>query len=227
MIATTWVRNMLQERGVPFQELHHDDAYTSQRVAQREHVSGHRVAKTVIAIVDGQPVELVLPASRCVLTERVREILKAHDVRLATEAEIERHFPDCEPGATPPLRHWKNVEVLMDEAMKVEGEILFQAGTHTDAVRLRFDDWFKIVKPRVAHFSTPGEPHAEADAGLCARPAELRQFLDELLALLHQQAKEIERLSTHVERHTDRLLQPSEMSLVVSELSALNSRLRS
>jgi len=44
---------------------------------------------------------------------------------------------------------------------------------------------------------------------------------------LHQQAKEIERLSTHVERHTDRLLQPSEMSLVVSELSALSARLGS
>jgi Ala-tRNA(Pro) deacylase len=216
---------MLEDRGVPFQELHHDDAYTAQRVAQREHTSGHRVAKTVIAVVDGRPVELVLPASRHVLVERVREIFKAREARLASEAEIERYFTDSEPGATPPLRHWKDVDVLMDEAMKVEGAIVFQAGTHADAVRLRFDDWFKIVKPRVDSFSAPGDAHAAPDAGLCVRPAELRQFLGELLAVLHQQAKEIERLSMHVERHTDHLLQPSEMPLVVSELSALHSRL--
>jgi Ala-tRNA(Pro) deacylase len=153
--ATGWVRNLLRQRGVPYHELHHPEAFTAQEVAQREHVSGHRVAKVVIVMANDQPVELVLPASRRIVLERVRELLGATDVRLAQESEIEKSFSDCEVGAVPPLRHWKDVDVLMDASMQIEGEILFQAGTHRDAVRLRFEDWFQIVNPRVGNFSEP------------------------------------------------------------------------
>jgi Ala-tRNA(Pro) deacylase len=148
---------MLQLRGIPFEELHHSEAYTAQQVAQREHFSGHRVAKVVVAMVDGQPVELVLPASRHVDLSRVRAILGASDVRLATEPEMEKFFTDCELGAIPPLRHWEKVNVLMDRLLNVEGDILFQAGTHADAIRLNFRDWYELVNPQVATFSEPGE----------------------------------------------------------------------
>jgi Ala-tRNA(Pro) deacylase len=148
---------MLELRGIPFEELHHPEVYTTQEVAQREHVSGHRVAKVVVVMVDGRPVELILPASRHVNLDRVRTVLHAHDLRLATEAEMERYFRDCEVGAIPALRHWKDVDVLMDRSLNVEGNILFQAGTHADAVRLNFRDWYEMVNPQVATFSEPGE----------------------------------------------------------------------
>jgi Ala-tRNA(Pro) deacylase len=146
---------MLQLRGIPFQETHHPDAYTSQEVAQREHMSGHRLAKVVVAMADGKPVELVLPATRHVDVSRLRTVLHAREARLATEDEMERFFTDCEVGAVPPLRHWKEVDVVMDNSLKVEGDILFQAGTHADAIRLNFKDWFEMVKPQVASFSEP------------------------------------------------------------------------
>jgi Ala-tRNA(Pro) deacylase len=165
MATATWVRSELEQKGVPFQEVHHDEAFTAQAVAQREHVSGHRVAKVVVVMADGRLVELILPASRHVQLERVRELLGAKDVRLATEAEIERTFTDCEVGAIPALRHWQ-ADVLMDESMRVAGDILFQAGTHCDAVRMRFDDWFRLVNPRVGSFSEPDHgPHRPTDYG--------------------------------------------------------------
>jgi Ala-tRNA(Pro) deacylase len=151
MATATWVRETLE--GMNFEELHHREAFTAQAVAQREHVTGHRVAKVVIAMVDGQPVELILPASRHVSLERVRDILSARDVRLASEKELEQYFSDCEIGAIPALRHWPNVEVLMDASMQVRGDILFQAGTHCDAVRMDFQDWYDLVRPRVERFS--------------------------------------------------------------------------
>jgi Ala-tRNA(Pro) deacylase len=148
---------MLERRGIPFEELHHPEVYTAQEVAQREHVSGHRVAKVVVVIADGRPVELILPASRHVNLDRVRTVLHAQELRLATEEEMERSFTDCEVGAIPALRHWKDVDVLMDRSLNVEGDILFQAGTHADAVRLNFRDWYEMVNPQVATFSEPGE----------------------------------------------------------------------
>ena len=57
--------------------------------------------------------------------------------------------------------------------------------------------------------------------------AEVQRLLADLLGVLHAQAKEIEQLTVHVERHTDRLLQPSQMALLVSELSGLLARAKS
>jgi Ala-tRNA(Pro) deacylase len=158
MATPEWVRKTLEGRGIPFQELHHPTAYTSQEVAQRERISGDRVAKVVVVMADGQPVELVLPASRRVVLERVRDVLCAREVRLATEAEMERSFTDCEVGAIPPLPHWKDIPVMMDTTFSAAVDVLFQAGTHEDAVLLRFADWQKVVNPRVETFSEPAEP---------------------------------------------------------------------
>jgi Ala-tRNA(Pro) deacylase len=158
MATPLWIRKMLQHRGIPFEELHHPEVFTAQEVAQREHVSGHRVAKVVVVMADGLPVELILPASRHVRLDRVRAILGARRVRLATEEEMETAFHDCAVGAIPALRHWKGVDVLMDRALNIEGDIVFQAGTHEDAVRLNFRDWYEMVKPQVATFSEPAEP---------------------------------------------------------------------
>lgn len=155
MTAPRWIRRMLELRGVPYEERHHPEAFTAQEIAQREHVSGHRVAKVVVVRAGKRFVELVLPASRRVCLDAVRELLDVPDVRLATEEEMGRYFTGCETGAVPPLRHWKKVSVLMDASLDVCGDILFQAGTHQDAVRLRFCDWYRIVNPRVACFSEP------------------------------------------------------------------------
>ena len=155
MSTATWIKNELEQQGVPYQEMHHREAFTAQGVAEREHVTGHRVAKVVIVLADNRPVELVLPASRRVVLDWVREALGAREVRLATEGEMAARFSDCELGAIPPLRHWQNVEVLMDESMRVAGNIVFQGGTHADAVQMRFEDWFRIVNPQVESFSEP------------------------------------------------------------------------
>lgn len=158
MSTATWVREALDEQGVAYQELHHPEAYTAQEVAQREHFTGHHVAKVVVVMAGEKPVEVVIPASRRVDVEGVREALGAGTARLATEDEMGRYFSDCELGAIPPLRHWRNVEVLMDAALRTEGDILFQAGTHRDSVRMHFDDWFRLVQPRVGVFAEPFPP---------------------------------------------------------------------
>jgi Ala-tRNA(Pro) deacylase len=155
MATPLWVRKMLQQRGIPFTEVHHAPAYSAQQVARSEHISGRRVAKVVVVVADERPVELILPATRDVDFRRIREVLGCRVVRLANEAEMQSWFADCEVGAVPPLRHWEGVPVLMDRELTVEGEILFQAGTHEDAVRLNFRDWYEMVNPQVATFSEP------------------------------------------------------------------------
>jgi Ala-tRNA(Pro) deacylase len=236
MTAIPWITNLLQSKGVDHKWLRHREAFTSQETAEYMHFSGRRVAKTVIVLADQRPVVLALPANRHVAIERVLVLLGVESVRMATEQEILEHFPDCEPGAVPPLPHWNGATLLMDQSMKVEGNILFQAGNHVDAVRLNFRDWFKLAHPRVAHFTKSDAsdlPHENpttmrSQGGvaerLCGDPKQLAVFLGDLMQVLHMQAKEIEHLSAHVEQHTRQLLVPSQIPLCVSELSELESR---
>jgi Ala-tRNA(Pro) deacylase len=158
MATATWIAEELKQKHIPYQELHHPDAYTAQELAQREHVSGHRVAKVVGVMADNHAVEAVLPASRRVNLDRMRDVLGARDVRLATERELVQCFSDCEPGAIPPLRHWRDVDVIMDGNLRTAGDIVIPAGTHRDAIRMNFDDWFEMVQPRVELISDPADP---------------------------------------------------------------------
>jgi Ala-tRNA(Pro) deacylase len=154
------MRNALRKRGVAYEESHHRPVFTAQQVAAEEHISGHRLAKVVVVMADGRPIELVLPATRRVMLERVREALGAREVRFASEQEMERTFPECEIGAVPPLDNWPGIPVVMDPTMMVEGDIIMQAGTHEDTVRMRYDDWFRMVRPRIASFAdVPMEVH--------------------------------------------------------------------
>ncbi|TBR19161.1 YbaK/EbsC family protein [bacterium] len=151
MSAVTWVKERL--RGATFEELHHRRAVTAQDLAHNEHVSGHRVAKVVVVFADGKPLVLVLPASHKVSLRRLKDVVGAKEIRMAEEGDLLRLYPDCELGAEPPLSPGEWVAVWMDEAMRVDGDIVFNAGTHTDAVRMPFEQWMRRVQPNVGSFS--------------------------------------------------------------------------
>lgn len=148
-----WVQEALSRGGVKYSALEHSRAVTAQALAKAEHFSGRHVAKVVVVAADDRPVLLVLPASRRLAWPEVLSTLKAGSVRLADETEMARWFSDCELGAEPPLRHWPGVEVWMDESLRTDGDILFFAGTHQEGIRMRFDDWFGLVQPKVGDFT--------------------------------------------------------------------------
>ena len=151
MPVMTWVRERL--RGSTFEELHHRRAVTAQDLAHQEHVSGHRVAKVVVVFADGKPLVLVLPASHRVEMRLLKGTVGAKEVRLAEEGDLLRLYPDCEVGAEPPFSPGGWAAVWMDEAMRVDGDIVFNAGTHTDAVRMPFEQWRRQVRPNLGRFS--------------------------------------------------------------------------
>jgi hypothetical protein len=55
---------------------------------------------------------------------------------------------------------------------------------------------------------------------------ELAAVVDELIQVLHLQARELEQLIAHVEQVTARLSEESEMSVIRSSLSGLHTRIK-
>lgn len=153
MGTASWVTDTLKVGDCHFKETHHKRALTAQEMAEQEHVSGHHVAKTVAVRAGKNTLLLVLPATRKVSLKRIKEITGAESVRLLNEGEISLEFLDCELGAIPPFRHWPAVELWVDSTLMDEKELVFNGGTHTDAIRMPLDEWSAMTTPRRESFS--------------------------------------------------------------------------
>lgn len=139
----------LKQRGIPFDLHKHPPALTAQELAHREHVSGYMVAKPVVVMGRSAPTMCVLQAPRKLDLRRIGDILGDPDVRLATETEMMDMFPDCELGAEPPVGSMFGMQTIMDSKLKEDDVLVMQAGTHTDAIRIRREDWELVCEPIV------------------------------------------------------------------------------
>lgn len=144
----------LEQSGVQFEKHQHPKAYTAQNLAHEEHVSGYMVAKPVIVKGDGGFAMCVLPAPKHLDLERAAKVLHEPQVRLATETEMAQMFPDCELGAEPPVGALFGIKTIMDAQLEEDEYLVMQAGTHTDAIRIRRDDWQHLCKPIVASIAS-------------------------------------------------------------------------
>src|SRR3989304_5104016 len=142
-----------RENKVPFQVQHHPQAFTAQEIAASEHIPGKLLAKVVMVLADGKMVMLALPAPYRVDLAKAAAVLGAKEVRLAREEEFAAAFPDCEVGAMPPFGNLYDVPVYVDKALVEDDTIVFNAGTHTDTISMKYADFERLVKPRVAEFA--------------------------------------------------------------------------
>jgi Ala-tRNA(Pro) deacylase len=140
----------LRENQVPFQMQHHARVFTAQEVAASEHIPGKMLAKVVMALADGRLTMVVLPAPDRVDLAKLGMLLNTRDVRLAQESEFAAAFPDCEVGAMPPFGNLYNLPVYVDTTLAEDETIVFQAGTHTDTMSMRYADFERLVQPTVA-----------------------------------------------------------------------------
>jgi Ala-tRNA(Pro) deacylase len=143
----------LESQKVAFERLAHHPTYTAQGLAAEEHVPGMSVAKPVLVLAGDQYVMCVLPACSRVNLDAVAKATRADRARLAKEDEMENVFPDCELGAEPPFGNLFGIQTLMDASLREDEYIVFQAGTHTDAIKMRRADYERIASPVVASFA--------------------------------------------------------------------------
>lgn len=155
------IEKFLTEQRVPYEVLTHRRAYTAQEEAAVAHVPGRQWAKTVVCFADEEPILAVLPAVHNVDTERLQRLAGAKKVRLATEAELAPLYQDCEPGAMPPFGCLYGQRVFVDRSLASDEEIVFNAGTHAEAIRMRYEDFAKLANPTVGDFGVRIQPRLQ------------------------------------------------------------------
>ena len=147
----------LNESKAGYEILHHPEAITAQRIAQAEHVKGRHHAKVVMVKSGEEHVMAVLPADHQIDLEKAAKAM-GKAVSLNRENEFKSLFPDCAVGAMPPFGNLYGVPTYVDKSLTQEDYIVFEAGTHTDAIKLSYLDYEKIVKPQVADLASKIQP---------------------------------------------------------------------
>jgi len=154
MPVTASVQEFLRRADVAYNVLPHAPAYTARDEAAVTHTPGRDWAKAVVCFADGEPIQAVVPADRMVDLIHLAILTGANTLRLAREDELAWLYPDCERGAMPPLGPLYKQRVFVDHLLAAEPRIVFDAGTHGDAIAMRYADFAAITKPIVGWFST-------------------------------------------------------------------------
>jgi Ala-tRNA(Pro) deacylase len=145
--------DFLKEREVSFEMIVHPQAYTAQEIADRAHISGKQFAKTVMVAIDGKMAMAVLPAAKRLNLTLLKQVAEAEEVTLAAEKDFTDMFPDCDLGAMPPFGNLYGLDVYVAGSLGDAQEIAFNAGTHTELIKMSYQDFEQIVQPKIARFS--------------------------------------------------------------------------
>jgi Ala-tRNA(Pro) deacylase len=147
------LKEYLDKNKVKYILIKHSPAYTAQEIAESAHISGKNIAKTVIIKIDGKPVMAVLPANNLIDIDLLKDTIGAEYIELAGEKEFQDMFPGCEVGAMPPFGNLYDLPVYVAETLTNDEDIAFNAGNHTELLKMKYRDFSEIVKPIVLKFS--------------------------------------------------------------------------
>ena len=148
-MPTHKLQDYLDQHEIQYVTISHSPAYTAQRIAEMTRIPGKELAKTVIVKIDDKFAMAVLPASRRVNLRHLQEAIGADEVTLSSETEFKELFPDCEVGAMPPFGNLYDMGVYVAEQLTEDDEIAFNSGSHSELVKMSYNDFANLVTPQV------------------------------------------------------------------------------
>ena len=155
MAISPKLEELLRSARVKYTAAKHPVAYTAQEIAASQHVPGRQLAKCVLVKTQRGPVLAVLSATDLVDLARLKSALRVTQLSIAKEADIKERFPDVEIGAMSPFGNLYGVPVVVDKSLGEAQAIVFNAGSHTETIRMAYRDFAALAKPTVAGFARP------------------------------------------------------------------------
>ena len=147
MTIPTRLLDFLDQQQVQYAIVHHPVAYTAQELAAIEGVRGREHAKVIVVKMPAGVALAVLPADRRI------DLARLGAERLAAAEEFQPIFTDCERGTMPPFGHLYGVPTYVDQTLAENSRIIFEAGTHSDAIQMSYADYERLAQPVLADFT--------------------------------------------------------------------------
>ena len=153
------LREFLQANQAAYMHSVHQTAFTARDAASAEHLPPREVAKTVVIHSDVGYAMLVVPGNKLVDFQEVRLELGFKQLRMVTELELGKLFPDCELGAMPPVGTLYGLPVYLDAGIADERLIAFNGGTHRDFIHMLTAQYRRLVRPVIVPLARAEAAH--------------------------------------------------------------------
>ncbi|MRI34994.1 deacylase [Endozoicomonas sp. OPT23] len=148
-MADQKVVDYLEQHHVSYSSCKHEPAFTAQEIAEKAHISGRSMAKTVVVKLDGRLALCILPAAERVNFSQLRHIAGSHTAELASEDEFIDRFKHCEPGSLPPFGELFNLPVYAVGSLGSQPSVAVSSGDSSELLLLAWQDFEGLVKPVV------------------------------------------------------------------------------
>jgi Ala-tRNA(Pro) deacylase len=151
--TTQIIQNLLKENNCWFETFEHESVKTSEEASKtRPGYSLEQGAKAMIVRVkinntDKKFIMLVYTADQKFDNAKVKKLLNAKDVRLATEEEIFKITDGIKIGGIPPFGNLFDIPIFVDQTLFNNEKIVFNAGDRSFSIAMFSKDYVKIVKP--------------------------------------------------------------------------------
>ena len=152
-MPATQLKNYLDRHGIKYVSIAHSPAYTIQEVAESTHIPGNQMAKTVIVQLDGKMAMAVLPGNQKIVMQDLRDVTGSEHAKLVPELSFRMRFPDCDIGAMPPFGNLYGMEVYAASTLAQNDDIAFNAGSHSEVIKMAYADFERLVHPKILSFA--------------------------------------------------------------------------
>lgn len=148
------LKEFLDSHEIRYVTIIHSRAYTAQELAHSVHVPGYEFAKSVVIVGNNNQKYLaVLPADKKVNFEKFSRALGLQNAALEKEEVFSSLFSDCEVGAMPPFGSLYNIQTVVDQSLTTNTYIAFNACSHSEVVKMNYEDFEALEKPIIADFA--------------------------------------------------------------------------
>lgn len=146
----------LQRHGARYDVVTHPRSQSSIDTADKAHVPGERLVKSVVLEDDDGMMLAVLPSTLSVHLGHLSSTLQRR-LRLADEDELQSLFPDCRAGAVPPIGPAYGLRAVLDDTIEAQEDVYFEAGDHESLVHMTTREFLKLLEPaQRVHLSQAG-----------------------------------------------------------------------
>lgn len=151
------IKSLLEDNNFWYEEFHHKPVRTSEEAAKtRPEYSLSQGAKALILSAkvksERKLVMLVLPGDKRIDGKKVKKLLRAKSTSFATPEQVETITGGVKSGGVPPFGNLFNIDVYVDASLSVHEKIVFNAGSRSVSIGMRYEDFIELSNPQVADF---------------------------------------------------------------------------
>lgn len=146
------ITKLLDKAKIKYKIIEHKVVFTAHDVGATTKKKLSEIAKVVLVKADKDFVLIVLPAGKYVDFAGIKKALKAKNVRMASEKDIETQLK-TKVGLLHPFGSVYNIKTLLDKGMAKSKRLIASAGSYTHSVDMAFRDFEKFVQPVKGNFS--------------------------------------------------------------------------